>query len=114
MLFSQASSDGHIVACLLDEVKLIVCDTQKAKVIKTITKKDLGKEADDLGIELAVSRNGKYVVGSYSLKRKELISTPFVWNKDEGTMISEIFHLFMFSFFLNLVVIVTSSEKFIF
>ena len=56
------------------------------------------------------------MVGSYSLKRKELISTPFIWNKDEGIiiMISEIIPLFMFSFFLNLVVIVTSSEKFIF
>ena len=93
-MFLQASSDGHIVACLFEKDKIVVCDAQKGKVIKTIAETDLGENSSDLNLHL-VSRNGTYVVGSYDFHGVMSASTPFIWNKDKGIIkcISEIIRL---------------------
>lgn len=93
-MFLQASSDGHIVACLFEKDKIVVCDAQTGKVIKTIAETDLGENSSDLNLHL-VSRNGTYVVGSYDFHGVMSVSTPFIWNKDKGIIkcISEIIRL---------------------
>lgn len=80
----QASSDGQIIACVTEDESFLVCDAEKKRVIKTLRDKDIGKDVSDMGLEIDISRNGMYVIGSVQLKRRSGITTPFVWNKEEG------------------------------
>lgn len=80
-----ASSDGQIIACVTEDETFLVCDAEKKKVIKTLRDKDIGKGVSDIGLEIDISRNGIYAIGSMQLKRRGNITTPFVWNKEEDT-----------------------------
>lgn len=79
-----ASSDGQIIACVTEDETFLVCDAEKKRVIKTLRDKDIGKDVSDIGLEIDISRNGMYVIGSVQLKRPN-VTTPFVWNKEEET-----------------------------
>ncbi|XP_061186244.1 NACHT and WD repeat domain-containing protein 2-like [Saccostrea echinata] len=79
-----ASRDGHIVTCITEDERFLVCDAEKKRIIKTITKKDLGSKARETGLDIAVSTRGNYVIGSLQLAAaKETLTTPFVWKKED-------------------------------
>lgn len=45
-----------------------------------------GPSVTDLGIDVVVSSQGDYVIGSIQLDKKEFITAPFVWNKEDGKL----------------------------
>ncbi|XP_062578157.1 uncharacterized protein LOC134240060, partial [Saccostrea cucullata] len=79
----ETSREGHVIACITEDERFLICDAQKKKVIKTIAKKDLGPQARETGLDVAVSSRGNYVIGSLQYVRKEMLTTPFVWKKED-------------------------------